>query len=165
MSTDAAAGHSPEDLAALVPGTWRIRATNSPLWLTGERTSPTYSYTIVSSDPLRLTVDARWLAADGSEKHLPGTVRWKNGVFVWRGRWLRSFLRSRWAITGSSDDGNIVVIIRFDKSAVTPRGIDVIVREGVKVDDPRARVARSAARFGLTPEDFASLAWLPADTH
>jgi hypothetical protein len=128
------------------------------MWLTGGRTLPTFGYRLVSSEPLVLADDVRWFASDGAEKHIRGVDRWKGDDFVWRGSGLLTVLRSRWAVLGSSEDGNVLVT-RFSKTIATPSGLDVISRDGIKVEDPRALVARSVERFGLTAEQFASLAW------
>lgn len=134
------------------------------MWLSGERASPCFSYELVSPDPIVLTDDVSWIAADGAEKHLRGVDHWRGDGFVWRGNRLLTLLRSRWTVCGANGDGTIAAI-RFSRSLVTPAGIDIIVREDVALDDPRALVASSTDRFGLTAEDFASLAWLtPAAT-
>lgn len=165
MPQDPAAALSPEDLAAVLPGTWRVQATNFPMWLSGERHSPTFTYELVSPDPLVLSDDVCWFDGDGAEQHVLGVDRFTAHGFLWRGRRLLSLFTSRWTVSGVSDD-NDVVVIRFEKSLATPAGIDVIVRSDADVPEARALVARSAASFGLSAEDFASLAWLtPAGTH
>ena len=157
-------------LAQILPGSWTIAATNFPMWLTGQRQSPRFSYELVSENPLMLSDDVSYVTAEGEQKHILGLDtfgidRDGNDEFRWRGTKLLRLVVSRWSVSGVSEDGSIAVI-RFAKSLVTPAGIDVIVREGVAAPELRATIARATEEFGLTPEDFASLTWLevaPAD--
>lgn len=154
----AAASLTDDALADLLPGTWRIAATNFPMWLSGGRRDPRFTYGLVSRSPLVLSDDVGY-TEDGSEKHILGRDTWHSGGFVWRGRgWLR-LVSSHWAVAGVSEDRSIAAI-RFAKSLATPAGIDLIVREGTAYPELRATIARSTATYGLTPEDFASLSWL-----
>ena len=53
-----------------------------------------------------------------------------------------------------------LAVIRFEKSVVTPAGVDVVVGEGVDASELRTVIAADPASFGLTLEEFASLTWL-----
>lgn len=161
MSTVPFAGPMSDDLAALLPGTWHLRATNFPSWMYGERRSPTLSYELISRDPLRFDNDVAWLTADGEDKHIFGIdhARSDDRGLVWHGKGMMSLFRKPWSVSGSSERGNILVI-RVNKSLITPAGIHVIVRDGERIDELRSVVARAARRFGLSAEDFASLTWL-----
>ena len=147
------------ELATVLPGVWNVRSTNFPMWLTRERTSPRFSYDLVSENPLTLRDDVSYFTADNMEKHIVGTDKWAHDHFVWRGKGLMSIARSRWGISGGNDD-QTVLAIRFEKTRFTPAGIDIIVREGVEIDELRSLVARGTEQFGLSAEDFASLTWL-----
>jgi fermentation-respiration switch protein FrsA (DUF1100 family) len=146
-------------LAELLPGTWNVAATNFPMWLSGERFSPRFSYDLVSREPLVLADDVSFEFVDGQEKHILGQDVWRGDKFVWRGRGRLKLLASQWQVAGASSDGEIAVI-RFAKSIATPSGVDVIVREGTSHPELRATIAHACNDFGLTPEDFASLTWL-----
>lgn len=146
-------------LAGLLPGTWTVAATNFPLWLSGERTEPSFSYELIGENPLVLSDDVGYLDAEGQEKHILGTDTVKRHEFVWRGKGLLRLAKSHWHVAGASDDGTVAAI-RFSKSAVTPSGIDIIVRSGTHHPELRALIARSTELFGLSPEDFGSLTWL-----
>ncbi len=104
-------------LADLLPGTWTIAATNFPMWLTGEKTEPRFTYELVSEQPLVLSDDVGY-AEEGEEKHILGQDTWRDDEFVWRGRKLLRLFASRWSVAGMSDDGSIAVI-RFSKSLVS----------------------------------------------
>lgn len=146
-------------LAAVLPGSWVVAATNFPVWLIGERFQPRFSYDIISEHPLVLSDDVSYLTVDGEEKHIVGRDTWDGDEFRWRGKGLVGLLGSRWSVSGTSADGTIAVL-RFSKSMATPAGIDVVVREEAQVPELRATVARATEEFGLSPEDFGSLSWL-----
>ena len=147
-----------EELARLLPGTWAVAASNFPMWLDGSRRDPTFNYEVVNTDPLIFADTVEYTTTDGEPKNVVGVDTLHNESFVWRGRgWFR-FFSSRWTVSGASDDGTIMVV-RFSKSHVTPAGLDIVVRDGHTYPDLRARIAHATTEFGLSPEDFASLAW------
>lgn len=149
-------------LAELLPGTWTIAATNFPMWLTGERLEPSFSYGLISDSPLVLSDEVSYLTAEGEPKSIIGQDTWRHDEFVWRGKGLLKVAKSHWHVSGSSEDGNVVAI-QFSKSLATPAGIDIIVREGADVLEVRAMIARDTDRYGLSPEQFGSLTWLRAN--
>lgn len=148
-----------DTLARILPGVWTVAATNFPMWLTGERLSPRFSYELVGEHPLVLSDDVSYLTAEGEQKHILGQDTWRDDEFTWRGKGLLKLFASHWAVSGVSPDGSIAVI-HFSKSLATPEGIDIVVREGTEVPELRATVARATEEFGLTPEGFGSLTWL-----
>lgn len=149
----------PAALAALLPGQWRVGATNFPIWLSGNRLRPRFRYSLVSTDPLVLTDVVSYHTATGVEKTITGMDRLRADGFVWRGRGLLALVTSPWSVIGAIEDSNIVVI-RFAKSLLTPAGIDVLVREGMDSHALRTEVAKFSAALGLTHEEFASLTWV-----
>jgi len=146
--------------ADTLPGTWIVAATNFPMWLTGERIDPRFTYDLVSREPLVLSDDVSYtqVGEEPEEKHILGHDTWKGDEFVWRGRKLLKLFASHWSVTGMSDDGTIAVI-HFTKSLATPAGVDVIVREGTELSGIRATIAHGTDEYGLTPEEFGSLTW------
>jgi hypothetical protein len=147
------------ELAAILPGTWNVRATNFPMWLTRERTDPRFTYELVGESPLTLRDDVSYSTTDDAEKHILGVDKWVGEGFVWRGKGPLKVARSRWAVAGT-DDASTVLAIRFEKTLLTPGGIDVLVRQGTELPELRSLVARNTEQFGLSAEDFASLTWL-----
>lgn len=147
-------------LADLLPGTWTIVATNFPMWLTGQRLEPRFTYELVTQSPLVLSDDVSYVE-EGEEKHILGQDTLRGDEFVWRGRKLLRLVSSRWSVAGVSDDGDIAVV-RFSKSLATPAGVDIIVREGTSHPEVRRTVAHATDDFGLTPEEFGSLTWFTA---
>lgn len=147
------------ELATILPGSWLVRSTNFPMWLTRERSTPRFTYTVVGDNPLALRDDVSYLTTDNQEKHVLGVDKWAHDGFVWRGKGPLRFVTSRWAVAGLNEE-QTVIALRFQKTLFTPAGIDIITREGVVVDELRSLVARNTDRFGLSAEDFASLTWL-----
>lgn len=148
-----------QSLAELLPGTWRIGATNFPFWLGGDRLRPRCSYELRTTDPLSLRDIVSFATANGTEKRIAGVDRWKNGEFVRRGTGVRSLFPSHWSVAGGSDDGSILVI-RFSPSLTTSAGVEIVVRDGADSHTFRTAVATSSDALGLTNGEFASLTWL-----
>ncbi|MES2092202.1 MAG: hypothetical protein V4531_00085 [Actinomycetota bacterium] len=146
-------------LAALLPGTWRIGATNFPVWLRGDRLRPRFRYDLKSADPLIFHDVVTYTTGEGAQKSIEGIDRFRTDGFVWRGTGLFSVVTSRWSVAGASEDSNILVI-RFAKSVLAPAGVDVVVREGTDSHAFRTAVAGNSDALGLTHGEFASLSWL-----
>lgn len=147
-------------LAEVLPGSWRIRATNTQLWLDGRRSNPLITYAIASPSPLLLTDIEEFDTADGKRKTIRGKSRHSRGVFAWRGSGMLAAFAGRWKVAGIGGDSNILVV-RYVKTRMGPSGISVLVRDGAAIDELRADIAHNAAAYGLGPEDFATLSWLP----
>lgn len=150
---------SETELSEVLPGTWRIAATNFPMWLQGDRLQPQFSYGLVSTSPLTLTDEVSYVTSDGEEKQILGKDTFRRGEFVWRGKGVLSVASSRWHVSGADSDRTLLVI-RFSKSFATPAGIDIVIREGSAYPNLRRNVAGSTEELGLSPEEFASLGWL-----
>ena len=149
----------PDMLAEVLPGSWHVRASNFPMWLSERRIDPVFSYALLSTAPLVLSDDVSWRTPEGETRHIVGVGRLVGSSFTWRGSGLLRVLSSHWSVEGICPDGNLLSI-RFGKSLLSPAGIDIIERVGAGSSEPRSLVAASSASFGLTPEDFASLTWL-----
>ena len=173
VASDAAA------LAELLSGTWRVGATNFPLWLSGDRLRPRFNYALKTADPLVLHDRVTYTTAQGVEKTVSGVDRLHTdrsrrdqrkgdqhgvdqhggNIFVWRGTGLLRLVTSRWAVVGATEDSNVMVI-RFVKSRLTPAGVDVVLREGTDSHAFRTQVAGLSSSLGLTHGELASLTWL-----
>lgn len=150
-----------EAVGRILPGSWRIAASNFPVWLAGDRLEPRFSFELVTGHPLVLAEDVQFSTPEGEEKHILGTATWMGDGFRWRGKGLKGVLPGYWSVAGVSDDESVAVI-RVDKSFASEAGIDILVREGTQRPEVRALVARATEEFGLSPEDFGSLTWLVA---
>lgn len=167
---------TPDDtaLAALLPGTWRVGATNISRWLGGERLHPRFHYELRSSDPLVFEDEVRYTTGSGVEKRIRGVDRlrarasgadesgprgFRPHEFVWRGRGLRTLASRRFSVAGATE-GSTIVVLRFSASLRTPAGVAVVVRDGTDSHAFRTEVAGLSESLGLTPGEFASLTWL-----
>ena len=150
-----------DDVATLqqvLPGRWVVKATNFPMWLSGERREPAFEYVLLRDRPLVLGDEVTYLDADGKTKSIRGVDRWNGQGFTWKMNGLRGlFVKSRWEIAGVRQG---LVVLRFAQSVVTPAGVDVIVGEGLDASELRTFIASDPASFGLSIEEFASLTWL-----
>ena len=145
-------------LQRLLPGRWTVKATNFPMWLSGDRRDPTFEYVVLRDDPLTLADEVTYTEADGKPKSIRGVDRWNGQGFTWKINGLRGlFVKSRWEVAGVRQG---LVVLRFEKSVVTPAGVDVIVAEGLDASELRSVIAADPASFGLSLEEFASLTWL-----
>ena len=71
-----------DDVATLqrvLPGRWTVKATNFPMWLSGERRDPAFEYVVLRDDPLVLADEVTYTDADGKTKSIRGVDRW-NGA-------------------------------------------------------------------------------------
>lgn len=145
-------------LASLLPGRWKVRATNFPMWLSGDRRDPTFEYGLLSEAPLRFSDRVAYSEPDGKQKTIIGVDRWDGHGFTWVMRGIAGLVvRSRWEVASIRPG---LAVIRFEKSIATPSGVDVVVGEDVDANDLRSTIAADPSSFGLTLEEFASLTWL-----
>lgn len=148
-----------DDLRLVLPGTWRIHASTFPMWLRGKRTHPTITYTPLPGDELRLRDEVGYRTRSGAPRRIVGVDRYRpdDRHFVWRGSGPLWILASRWRVELVSADREFLVVT-FDRSLVTPAGMDVLGRgEGARPDLPD-RVAAEASALG--PGRLARLTWL-----
>ena len=150
-------------MADLLPGTWIVAATNIPMLPSGQRRDPKVEYELLSRDPLVLSDSVPESAGPGRRaggtKRILGRHTFRGDGFQRRGTGLHRIVSSRWRVAGISPDGTIVVI-HFSHSRGAPAGVDIIVREGVDQPEVRAVIAHATERYGLTPEQFATLSWV-----
>ncbi|WP_422773364.1 hypothetical protein ACN28C_10815 [Plantactinospora sp. WMMC1484] len=138
-------------LRETLPGSWRVLATTFPMWLSGRRKEPVFTYALLRGSPLVLSDEVSYRTRSGATRRIVGVDRLDaaSGVFTWRGRGALGVLSSRWRITHLSDDRELIVLA-FERSLVTPAGMDVIGRGTGRRPDARDRVPAGEA-----------LQWLP----
>lgn len=149
-------------LADLLPGSWRVGATNFALWFAEDRSLPQFHYERISSDPFVVSDLVTYRTAAGSEKSVSGMSRWDGAHFVRRGRGMHRLIRSNWTVLGHTPDAQIVAI-GFSKSIATKAGVAVMIRDDVQAGEFRASVAHASEALGLSNVEFASLTWLDLD--
>lgn len=145
-------------LARLLPGRWTLKATNDPLWLTGEGRDPLLEYELLREQPLTLRTRVTYVDAEGKPKTITGTDQWNGQGFTRKkGGVAGLFLRGRWEVAGARQG---LAVLRFHASPGTTGGVDVVVTEGTDASELRSVVASDPASFGLALEEFAALTWL-----
>jgi len=136
-------------------GTWEIKGTTFPLWVSDKRKNPRITYKRTEKGTVEL-LDLVEYEINGKTKQIKGIDRFVDGRFVWRGIGLLSLLSSRWQVVTIKGD---VLVIRFEKSLVTPAGIDILTRKGADVPNLRLRVLKHYESFGLTEQEKREIQW------
>lgn len=137
-------------------GTWAIKGTTFPMWLSGKRKHPRITYKRTEKKTVEL-LDLVEYEANGKTKQIRGIDRLAGDQFVWRGVGMLRLLSSHWKVVTMKGD---LLVIRFEKSLVTPAGIDVLIKEGTEDPSLRQRVMENYESFGLTLKECKELQWL-----
>lgn len=136
-------------------GTWEIKGTTFPMWLSNKRKNPRITYKKTEKNAVEL-LDLVEYEAKGKTKQIKGIDRLAGEQFIWRGIGVLKVLSSRWQVVTIKGD---VLVIRFEKSLVTPAGVDVLIRKGTNVPNLRERVLAHYESFGLTLKESNELQW------
>ena len=107
-------------------GTWTIIATNFPMWTTGKRTNPQITYKKIRQSPLKFK-DTVCYKQKTQIKRIIGIDTFEEGIFSWRGSGFLKLLKSKWFILYIDEQ---LLVIQFEKSMVTPAGVDILLRSG-----------------------------------
>ncbi|GAB3343000.1 hypothetical protein GCM10027299_58320 [Larkinella ripae] len=111
-------------------GTWFICSTNFPMWLKGDKTGPTFTYTIVQKKNGPVLLDEVKYLKNRKAKTITGfdyPDKTDATTFVWRGKGLLFFAKSTWKVALLDPAGQWAVIW-FSKTLFTPEGVDIISR-------------------------------------
>ncbi len=111
-------------------GAWYIIFSNFPMWLKGDKTSPSLNYSVQMQGGVRGLGDEVISWKQGKKQSIIGfdtPLDEANLRFEWRGKGLLSLLSSRWEIV-YLDAAKEWAIIYFEKTLFTPKGYDVIAR-------------------------------------
>lgn len=137
-------------------GTWTIKGTTFPMWLSKKRKHPRITYKRTEKKTVEL-LDLVEYEANGKTKQIRGIDRLAGDQFVWRGVGMLRLLSSHWKVVTMKGD---LLVIRFEKSLVTPAGIDVLIKEGTEDPSLRQHVMENYESFGLTLKECKELQWL-----
>lgn len=129
------------------------------MWLSGERSDPTFYFELKNADPLEFHDVVSWGTPKGIERRIVGVDKFSGDGFRWRGKKMLTVLASRWSVLGTAHNDSVLAI-RFSKSFLRAAGVDIVIRDGTDPGELRAIVAHSSESLGLTPGEFASLSWL-----
>ncbi|RFS18424.1 lipocalin family protein [Emticicia sp. C21] len=111
-------------------GTWFICYTNFPMWLKGDKTNPTFNYTITTHKGEKVLLDEVKYLKKSKEKTIIGydyQDEKDSAAFTWRGKGILGLLKSQWRVALIDPKGQWAVIV-FSKTLFTPEGVDIISR-------------------------------------
>lgn len=114
-------------------GKWYIHYTNFPMWLKGDKTQPTFNYSLAMMNGKVILLDTVEYVQNTKIKTIKGIdypVDDSNKKFMWRGKGILTLFKSKWEIVFISDQMQWA-IIQFEKTLFTPAGFDLISRREV----------------------------------
>lgn len=112
-------------------GTWFICYSNFPMWLKGDKTEPTFNYTITTRKGKKVLLDEVKYLKKGKPKTITGYDYQEDKdstAFTWRGKGILGVLKSKWRVALLDPKGEWAVIA-FSKTLFTPAGVDIISRK------------------------------------
>jgi Lipocalin-like domain len=139
-------------------GTWFICATNFPMWLKGNKTHPTFHYSLVAHKERTLLDEVKYLQ-NGKSKTITGYDTQDSSdpmAFVWRGKGLLRLLKSKWKVALIDPSGQWAVIW-FSKTLFTPEGVDVISRTPALSSTDLVKIKTQMAKDSLLAPHLESL--------
>lgn len=146
-------------IAKTLVGEWCIGASNIDDWVNGARRDALFSFAIEQETPLVIKEEQVYTIKDGKERKVSLTNRFTNGQFISKSRGIIGTV-SRWTI-GGIDIDNGILVVRMIHTRGGQDGLILLVRKDAQVEELRTIIARQAVDFGIGPEDFASLSWVP----
>lgn len=112
-------------------GKWYINMSSFPMWLKGNKTNPTFNYSLETKDEVKgLHGNVQYLKK-GKPKSIEGFDKPENEYntsFLWRGQGILRAFKSRWEII-AYDPENKWAIMHFEKTGFTPEGYDLFSRQ------------------------------------
>lgn len=115
-------------------GTWFISYTNFPMWTKGNKTNPSFTYTLIEKkDGSKLLFDEVKYLKKGKSHSIKGydhPGKENSASFTWRGKGILSLLKSQWKVALKDEQGQWAVIY-FSKTLFTPEGVDIIGRAAI----------------------------------
>lgn len=148
------------DIAETLVGEWRIGASNIEDWVNGMRRDVIFRFTKEQESPLVLSEEQMFTTKDGKARRVELTSRLAGREFISKGRRFVGTM-SRWSISGVDADRGISVV-RITHARGGQDGLIILVRRVDVLNELRTTIAHNSHDFGVGPEDFASLSWLPA---
>ncbi|MFF0675692.1 hypothetical protein ACFYSI_07225 [Staphylococcus xylosus] len=116
-----------------LPGTWHIMASTFKMWTSGKKTSPSITYSIIQSHPLRIHDEVTYQTQNKS-KSIVGYDTLDIDQFNWRGKGILKLFSSKWDIIYIDNE---VLIINFSATLPTPSGMDIFLRNKQNTKSPR----------------------------
>ncbi len=132
-------------------GKWFIHQSNFPMWLKGDKTSPTFNYAIIEKKRSLYLSDKVSYLKNGKVKNINGIDKpldAANREFVWSGNGLLSLLKSKWKILHLELKEEWAIIF-FKQTLFTPQGYDVISRKPVLSPEVAQKIASKLKELGV----------------
>lgn len=132
-------------------GKWYVVQSNFPMWVKGKKTNPTFTYSPVTKKNKPVLLDEVKYLKKSKEKTLVGydyPVNEQNRSFVWRGKGILGFLKSKWSVL-YVDPKQQWAIIQFKKTLFTPAGVDVISRSKKLAPEIQKEVEQKLSGLGI----------------
>jgi len=148
-----------QNILTTLVGTWFICATNFPMWLKGDKTNPTFNYSVTTKNDKRVLLDEVKYIKNNKEKTITGydyQSESDSAAFTWRGKGILSLLKSRWKVEMIDPAGQWAVI-SFSKTLFTPEGIDIISRAPTLSADKIEEIKAFIEKDNLLKKHLASL--------
>lgn len=111
-------------------GTWYIICSDFPLWLKGDKRSPSFNYSVKEKKGIKLLQDEVSYYKNGKLKFIRGydlPDHSNENSFTWRGKGLLFFVRSKWKVHMLNENEGWAVI-SFSGTIFTPEGVDIVSR-------------------------------------
>ncbi len=134
-------------------GKWYIHLTNFPMWLKGDKTRPTFNYTVDEKNGKKGLLDEVIYQKNGKAKRIVGfdkPLNAHNTKFVWRGKGLMGLLKSKWEVLYFNPQEQWAIIY-FEKTLFTPAGYDVISQNKV-LNIPLTTIRQKLTELGIKAE-------------
>ena len=133
-------------------GRWYINQSDFPMWLKGDKTSPTFNFKIIQKQGKDALDDAVMYWKNGKEKSILGidtALNQENTAFLWRGKGWLSLVTSKWNLLHFNPQQQWA-IIGFSKTLFTPKGYDVISRQKELSSEQIASIEQQLKQLQIT---------------
>lgn len=143
-----------KNLLHTLAGTWLIHSTNFPMWLKGDKTHPTFNYTVMTDkNGAEILLDEVKYQQKGKIKTITGydyPDETDAMAFIWRGKGILGLVKSRWRIALLDTEKQWAVVV-FESTLFTPSGMDIIGRKALSLDTLGAIMAMMKGDAALEP--------------
>ncbi|WAC65995.1 hypothetical protein OVA14_11980 [Agrococcus sp. SL85] len=150
----------PAELARLLRGTWAIRATTFPYWMSAERKNPRVTFELVQPSPLQLREVYEYHRPDKGDREVEAEAAWAGRHFSWRMHGRSRLLASAYVVSDTPATPDIIAI-HFGRSALLRQSaVTILARPALDPDEVRRAVSKDTHSFELSADEFWQLQWL-----
>ncbi|HLP20155.1 MAG TPA: hypothetical protein VK174_07640 [Chitinophagales bacterium] len=132
----------------ILEGTWHLLYSNFKMWKGEDVANVTFNYTAIDKSSKPAMLDEVIYQKGKEQKTITGyDYPEDDAKFTWRGKGLMSVLSSNWQVEWINDTKDCI-IISFEKTLLTPAGVDILTR----TQNPPARIIAEAKQIIETNE-------------